>query len=216
MKWTLKYLALALAAVLCCFVMTGCEASGGANWNIDLEGNEVQNTSWKKNSDVGWTITRTYTVNDAAVNANGRALVSQEVKTGDGDYVTQVSRLYVVSEEAMENALTNSLGLPADTNTERYIIVTFHYGVSNRDGMDSAEIVYRNADKNIVTIQYDGSLSVTSGDPDNSIIHKALGAILNSAVDGSSFQSSMRELSRSAYDLADDLCIETQIDRGAF
>lgn len=216
MKRTIKRLALALAAVLLCFLMAGCSETGSIDWNTDLEGNEVASTSWKKNSDGGYIITRKYTVNDAAVNANGRALVSQEVTTGAGDLVTQVSRLYVVSKEAMENTLTNSLSLLTDTNTECYVIVTFHYGFPSRDGMDSAEIVYRNADRATVTIQYDGSLAVTDGEPDNTIIHGALSAIVTYAVNDSSFQSAMKELSRNAYDYADDLCIETQIDRGAF
>lgn len=203
MKCKFKYIALALASVLLCFLMTGCEGDPNA-WKFDLEGNEIDKTTYSSGSK---TITRTYVVNSASVNANGRALAAQEVKLGDGDMVSQVSRLYVVNKESMENALS----LPSDTNTERYVIITFHYSFPDRNAMDSAEIEYRNDDKTIAKIKYDSSLAKTDGEPNTTIINGSLTAIMNYAVNDSSFQNAMRELSQAAYDGADEMIVDAML-----
>lgn len=211
MKCKFKYIALALASVLLCFLMTGCEGDPNA-WKFDMEGNEINQTTRS-----GRTITRTYVVNSASVNANGRALAAQEVvMDSDVDMPIQVSLLYAVSKDAMENALSfanvktvdqngERLDLSEDTNTERYVIFTFHYGYANRDSLDRAEIVYRNNDNTIVTIKYDSALAVSEGDPDTGVINGSLKAILGYSVD---FSSAMQTLSRQAYDSGNNLVVD--------
>lgn len=200
MKCKFKYIALALVSVLLCFFMTGCEGDPNA-WKFDLEGNEINETEYSRTNK---TITRTYVVNPASVNANGRALVEQEIKLDDSDLVSQVSRLYVVNKNSMENALS----LPSNTNTECYVIITFHYSFPDRNAMDSAEIQYRNNDETIATIKYNGSLEKTDGDPNTTIINGSLSAIMSYVVNDSSFQNAMRELSQMAYDSADGVIVD--------
>lgn len=211
MKCKFKYIALALASVLLCFLMTGCEGDPNA-WKFDMEGNEINQTTRS-----GRTITRTYVVNSSSVSANGRALAAQEVvMDSDADMPIQVSLLYVVSKDAMENALSftnvktvdqngEQLDLSADTNTERYVILTFHYGSTNAYDMDWAQIVYRNNDKTVATIKYDSSLSVLEGDPDTGIINGSLKAILSYS---NELSSAMHTLSQQAYTYGDNLIVD--------
>lgn len=215
MKKSWRRLALVLAAALVfCFALTGCEPAAAGTWNIDLEGNEVDETAYKKNSDGGWTITRKYVVDEAAVAANNRAIAAQEVTIDDMDTVLSVSRVYAVSKLAIEE-MVNTLPSYGDTGAVKYITFTFTYsGYGNGDSWESVVIKYSDTSGKAISAKYDGSGSFVSGTNDSSTLNPILGAILSQAVgSGDAFETALTNLAKTAYYYGDNLAMDTWAER---
>lgn len=197
MKHTSRPLALALAAVLLCFVMTGCQPTyTGSGW-VDLEGNVYEDGDTYRSStasDGSFTMTRRYTMDSSMVLTNGSALVAQKIKFDSSEYPIQAVRLYMVDNQYLENAMP-SLDLKDydDTQTGSYLVFTFNYPSSGFSQVSSVVVEYRDSsDKAIVTATYDSSYGlddIVPSDRDAEEVKGALKAILGSDAVSSALRS---------------------------
>lgn len=217
MKQTLKYLALALAAMLCCFVMTGCDVAGGGDWNIDLEGNMPDGEPSYSNN--GRTITQKYVVDENAISVNGRALVAQEVTRDEySGMPVEVSQIYAVTRYPFftsdENGLSSLLGGLANTDDVQYIMFTYKYNnltyspnINDPATLDSMQIEYRDSEQKKIKVVYDGSFTIQGDDKlDSSVVYEALKRILNRTVSNEEeFKTAIMQLALQAYKSGDAL-----------
>lgn len=215
MRSSLKRLSLILAAVaVFCIFLTGCEGASLGHIDVDWTGSQIAGPdTFKKNSDGGWTITREYTVNRAAVSANGWGLAAQEVTIDEMDVVTKVSQVYAVSKLRFDDDGLSALsGLVFDDTADiKYMTFTFQY----RNGIcTAAQIGYTNENGTKVTVKYDGFFTCIAGGEDASVLHPAVGAILNQTIGNSTeFEEAFFTLSKNGYTAGEQLEDDTWAER---
>lgn len=197
MKHTFRPLALALAAVLLCFLVTGCQPTyTGSGW-VDLEGNVYEDGDTYRSStasDGSFTMTRRYTVDSSMALTNGSVLVAQKIKFDSSEYPIQATRLYMVDNRYLENAMPSlSLKDYDDTQTVSYLVFTFNYPDPAVSQVSGVVVEYRDSsDKTIVTATYDRYYAldeITPSDRDTEEVKGALKAILGSDTVSSALRS---------------------------
>lgn len=213
MKRTIKRLALALAAVLLCFLMAGCEGSGEMG-NIDMDGNVLDGPP--SYSSDGRTVTQNYVVNEYDTRNYGATLAGQRVTRDEYGGVIEVSQAYAVTKYtyvfSAENALASLLTDFADTDEVQYFVLTYKYGVGYQFSYDPSELEsiqfeYRNSNQQSIKIVYDGSFTIQNNTTlDSDVVYEMLEKILNQTVSNDTeFKTAITRLASRAFNSGKNL-----------
>lgn len=208
MKRTFKYLALTLAAVMLCFVFTGCEGGTGS-WNVDLDGNVLDGAP--EYSTDGNTVTQKYVVNAYDVSVYGAKLAALRVKRDEYGEPVEVSQTFAVTRYtiATDNALASLLGDFEDTDEVQYVELSYKYGTNymfdfETSNLESIQIAYRNLSGQTIKVVYNGSFVIQNNTTlDSDTVYEMLQKMLLKTVSSNEdFKAAIGELAKMAYESA--------------